>query len=494
MLSPTQLQQNATAMGYAPKGGTGSSVASSTVPATSDWVDSLVKQTQSSNLSTPSSSTGVNLNGSFSPTSTSTGNKIIQDTKDIGSSINSRIQGTGDNAGKSTLNRATGIVSDASSVPIKAAMDVLPQGAQDAVGKVAGAAGGVINYLGDKIGNIKGLQDWSQAHPEAAKALEDIAGTAVNTGNIAGNVLAVGGAAEGAKVAAPKAVSGVEGVVSKATDLTKGATRGISNLAEKVNPLGEKSASLKDATKIVSPKMTARDTASALAEGRGQGGGMLSKTKIAPDPMTTKVAEATQNIVKKGVPASKNIANIRQALSTEAENLKSQIESVDHPYSFKELNAKLNNVETPISIKGTAFEKQIDAVKQAAMKIAKDNGGTVSSLLDARKGFDSLVSKEYPNLYESASAPMKNAITSIRNAMNDFIEQNLPDNLSFKDSLDKQSLYYRAIDNIAEKSVGETKTTGIGRVGKTIKNHPVSSLVGAGVADKILKNTTGFGI
>lgn len=236
---------------------------------------------------------------------------------------------------------------------------------------------------------------------------------------------------------------------------------------------------VEDALKVISPKLSSKETEAALAEGRGTGGGLLSKTKITPSSREMEVAKAVQGIVKSGDTGATNISNVKTALTTEAENLKNQIATVDHPYSFKELNSTLSKIEPPISIKGTAFEKQIGAVKEAAMDIAQKNGGTVSSLLDSRKEFDALVSKEYPNLYDKENAPMRNAITSIRNAMNDFIEKNLPDNVSFKNSLKKQSLFYDAIDNIAGNSVGETKTTGIGRF---VKAHPTATKIAGGIA------------
>ena len=370
-------------------------------------------------------------------------------------------------------------------------------------GDVAGTAGGIIGsfitpllpdsvksgigdvakYVSDKVNSIPGMT------PDIAKGLGDVFNTLTLKGGEMGEPAIKGAVTNVASKGLETAGAGAEKVINAGSAI--GEKIGLAPKSIEATGASASASALKDATDIVSPKMTAKDTADALAQGRGQGGGLFSKTKIAPDPMTIKTAEAVQGIVKKGVPASKNIANLRQSLTTEAENLKSQIQSVDHPYSFKELNAKLNGVETPISIKGTAFEKQIGAVKQAAMTIAKKEGGTVSSLLDARKGFDALVSKEYPNLYDSASAPMKNAITSIRNAMNDFIEQNLPDNMSFKDSLTKQSMYYRAIDNIAEKAVGDTKKTGIG---KMLEKHPIlkeglkygtAGLIGGGIVHEL---------
>lgn len=248
----------------------------------------------------------------------------------------------------------------------------------------------------------------------------------------------------------------------------------------------------KEALDVVSPKLTTKETEAALAQGRGQGGGLFSKTKILPDTRTKQVAQAVTGIVKKGATGAENISRVRSALETEAENLKTQIKSVDHPYTFKELSSKMNSIPEPISIKGTAFERQIGVVKKAALDIAKKSGGNVSNLLDARKEFDALVEKEYPNLYDRENAPMRNAITGIRNAMNDFIEENLPDDVKFKDSLKKQSLYYDAIDNISGNSAIETKTTGFQRATSAIKKHPVGALVtGAATGEGIRKITTG---
>lgn len=301
-------------------------------------------------------------------------------------------------------------------------------------------------------------------------------------------------------VQAVGAASDVIGSVAGAADIPALADRALSAAAGtdvgkeilgKLSSMSDKK-SFSDALDVVKPKLSAKETSDALAQGRGKGGGMFTKTKIAPDTRTLQVADSAKGIVKKGAPASKNIANLRNAISTEAESLKSKIASVDHPYSFKELNSRLSGIDTPISVKGTAFEKQIGSVKKAVMAIAKKNGGKISSLLDSRKDFDSLISKEYPTLYDSASAPMKNAVTSIRNTINDFIEENLPEDASFKESLSKQSRYYDAIDSIADKSVDETRTTGIGRIGRAIRKHPIGSLLfGTGAVEGARKVFTG---
>lgn len=288
-----------------------------------------------------------------------------------------------------------------------------------------------------------------------------------------------------------------------AGELVPGVVEGLPALKNLAKSVFEKSTSgkvlteseraLKSTIDTVSPKLNKAETETAIAQGKGKPGGTFSKAKITPDDRTVEIAHATQGIVKPKASFIENVNGTRKALETEAESLKGQIAKVDHPYTYKELNSRLSNVEEPISIKGTQFEKQIKAVKGAAIDIAKKKGGNVSDLLDARKEFDALVQKEYPNLWDKENAPMRNAVKAIRDEMNNFIEENLPDNVSFKDSLHKQSLFYDAIDNMSEKAVEETKNSAFSRGWKAVKEHPVGAGLSVVGADKVLKETTGIG-
>lgn len=251
--------------------------------------------------------------------------------------------------------------------------------------------------------------------------------------------------------------------------------------------------STQTAIKALTPKMTPSEISDAAKAGQVKNtllGG--SKVDMSSNPLFMRMVDATKGIVK-GKSVAEDIGNVKTALSNEAESLKSQVSGADHPYVFKELQSRLNNVEEPISLRGTPFEKQIGPIKQAAIDIAKKNGGTISGLLDARKEFDTLVSKTYPHLYDSDSAPIKNAITGIRNEMNNFIDDNLPDEAGFKQSLDKQRLYYDAIDNLSTKAPGEVKQGGI--IKKTLGNPYVKGAAGLLGADYVFnkaKNTLGL--
>lgn len=228
----------------------------------------------------------------------------------------------------------------------------------------------------------------------------------------------------------------------------------VSGLAAKT---AEKKAT-QTAIKALTPKMTSGELEAAGAAGKG----VVPKIgapgiNMAKDPGFMKMVDATKGLIK-GKSAIQDINSVRGALTTEAEALKSKIvaSGKDIIYPFKELASKIADSEEPISLKGTQFEKQIAPLKQAAIQIAQKNGGTISSLFDTRKEFDALVDKTWPNLWDKENAPMRNAVTAVRNTMNDFIEQNLPD-AGYKSSLDTQSNFYRAIDNLSTKVPDEIK-------------------------------------
>lgn len=289
------------------------------------------------------------------------------------------------------------------------------------------------------------------------------------------------------------------GTAAAVTGALGGIVRGVSEKA--LGALGVKSAETiakeaeqksKDALEVVSPKLTASEKEEAVASGRGKKTGLLGNIKIEADKKTKEAANAVEGIVKKGKPMVENINAVRSAISDEATSLKAKIASVDHPYTFKELNSKLASLDKPISIKSdSTLSKQFDLARDAFMKIAKEKGGTVSSLLDARKSFDDLVQKEFPNLYDRENAPMRNAITSMRSAVNDFISDNLPKGSGYQDSLDKQSAMYNAIDNMATKGKEEIGTNRISRLAK--RNPKITTALKMGgtalIGGEVLKKT-----
>lgn len=124
--------------------------------------------------------------------------------------------------------------SDAVSGVGQAASEVLPGAVRSGLSAVGNAAGGVIDKLGSILGSTKLAQDFVTRHPDAAKTLENFASVGNSAGNVAGGILAAGGAAE--------AGNGAVGAASKAADSigkAVGGKTGTSALSY-VNDAGEK--------------------------------------------------------------------------------------------------------------------------------------------------------------------------------------------------------------------------------------------------------------
>ncbi len=119
------------------------------------------------------------------------------DIKSAGEDVYSAIQGEGQYAGQSAIRRGTSAVATAFGTPLKVASEALPEPVRQGLGAVGSAAGGIVNWLGEKLGSTQLAQDFVTKHPDAAKSLEEAAGTAANLGSISGNILAADAAAKG---------------------------------------------------------------------------------------------------------------------------------------------------------------------------------------------------------------------------------------------------------------------------------------------------------
>lgn len=387
----------------------------------------------------------------------------------LGSKLHGRLEDASQALGKAAsgqINPLSGILQTAGAGAgaindtVGAGLDLIP-GVKQAEGLIGKGANAAANTgVGKSL--VKEGTDFATAHPE-------IAGDIGATGNIIGVLPAFKGA----------------GIVKGAVDAVAGKALGKTAL---------------DATiEAVSPELKGKAAVSAAKQG-------LIKKPLTGEimPKTTKDIQSIAQTVSETVPSfdklgtfSEKLNAVKAANTGLAENLKNEVvqSGKDRIYSFKELNAKLRDIEKPIALKADpVLERQFDLARDAAIKIAKDEGGTVSSLFDARKGFDQLVEKQFPNLYERANAPMRDAITSIRDGMNEFIENNLPEGSGFREKLQQQSRLFRAIDNLAPKAAPEIGTKTIDRIAG---RHPVISgfikggakaVAGGGIAGEVFKH------
>jgi hypothetical protein len=311
-----------------------------------------------------------------------------------------------------------------------------------------------------------------------------------------------------------------EGYINKSSlmqDIGAGAGIGLSTgglefggpaIADKAGAMTAAKVAGKNAAAIletVAPKLTVKEAAEALATRGGTKTGLLGTIKPNLSPSVLKLADAVTKFVPDFSPKKSLVENInatKDAVGNLAADLKQKVTTAgaDRIYPLKELGAALNAVPKPTLLVGD-LDKVYGRVIDKAMEIARSNGGKVSDLLDTRKEFDQFISKEFPNLYSSDTlTPMRTAVKGIRNAITDFTAEHLPDDVALKDSLTNQSRLLEAVENMSEKAAAgaqkEIGTNAIERFGKqhpTIKKAVVGGLTAVG-ADKILKDTTGFGL
>lgn len=256
-----------------------------------------------------------------------------------------------------------------------------------------------------------------------------------------------------------------------------------------------------EAIEMVAPKLTAKETAEAIAQRGTSQKGLLRKTVLNEDPQIAKLAEVVTTNVPKFNPSKGLLFNVnetKKAVSSMAKKLKEDVikGGQDRIYSFKELSSRLNSLEKPLLIASdTTLNNAYDRVVKKMIEIAKKKGGKVSNLLDTRQDFDMFIKKQFPNLYNSDNlTPMRQAIKDIRNEMNEFTAENLPEELGFRKSLITQHQLLNAIENMAEKaSSGKAKEIGTDVMDRFISKHPkVTGLIKSGAKGGAL--ITGFKI
>jgi hypothetical protein len=144
--------------------------------------------------------------------------------KESGQQALEQITGTGASSGTSAPTRGFQLASTVTGAPVRAAMSALPESVQTGIGKVGKVIATPINWLGDKIGNIQGLQEYLRKNPQADKVVTELAQIAQSTSETAGNVVAIqGGIATGKNIVggAKQGVDTTVKLAQKGTELAK---------------------------------------------------------------------------------------------------------------------------------------------------------------------------------------------------------------------------------------------------------------------------------
>lgn len=151
------------------------------------------------------------------------GQRALGVIKDAGSNIQEAIAGQEEFTGQSPIRRGFEATAEAFTAPVKVGFEALPEPARKGLSKAGEVVGAGFKALTDTIGDSPALQKWVMEHPDAANALEEVAGTAAAAGKIAGDILVIN---QGAKA--------IQAGANTAAKAVKYAGKGISKAGEEV--------------------------------------------------------------------------------------------------------------------------------------------------------------------------------------------------------------------------------------------------------------------
>jgi len=152
------------------------------------------------------------------PKDSSVVSRVSSSLKSSAQTAKEQITGTTD----SPVTRGFELASTITGTPVKAVMSALPESVQSGLSKLGSVAYKPIEFLGNLLGNSKGLQDFVTSNPKATKVIEEIAKIAGSTAETAGNIAAIQGGVSGVK------------------QISKGVASGVKKIPELVKPLTQK--------------------------------------------------------------------------------------------------------------------------------------------------------------------------------------------------------------------------------------------------------------
>lgn len=270
------------------------------------------------------------------------GQRIGETITDAGKQVNEAISGTGSFAGETPVRRGFEATAAAATAPVEAGLQLLPQKVRQAGDVVTKAAGGVISSLVDTLGSTPVFQ-WITAHPKAAKALEEVAGTLSAGGQIAGDILATQAVAQGAQ---------------KTVDVVKVGVQKTQQLLEQTNPA--LSRLVNRSSEIVKPTPSPEQAAGQVLQ--------------AKKPITQKDIQAFKNIDLEGVKTYSDFQKrVRDSIGNLSEKVDSYLAQDTTSVPLKKLVTKTTTGSGRV-VERNFVETALDNLKELYAKTADDVG------------------------------------------------------------------------------------------------------------------------
>lgn len=382
---------------------------------------------------------------------------------------------------QSRLRSATGVVAEAFNAVPKVASEFLPKPIRSGIDTAAAGIGKGLKWFAENT-TPQFLVDFVTKHPDAANKMEDILGTLSNTGQISGDILIADQAAKG---------------LQKGVDLTKKAGQKIgetvSNVTDKISSKFGGGNSVEDVNQrvwdMVQPKLNAKGMTSAVKAGNISQEGMLKTTTLNPSKFDQEMVDAVAPYVADAKDPLEAVQNMSEAVDEESNRLIEGVKDQGGTWTGTQMKGAVDEASVPIGVKGVS-ESQVQGIKDYVGSLSEDAPKDASGALRVAKDFRQTINSEFGQNIWSKDTPIASYIRNVNKSLNDFAAGTLPeegtlaDGTKFVDSLRKQTLLYRAIDNVAPKvgKVGQNVIT------RAIASHPVFS----GVA-KTAARAAGFG-
>lgn len=315
---------------------------------------------------------------------------------------------------------------------------------------------------------IDALNEFSKAHPEAAKNLMD--SLTVATSEIGG---------EGALGDLAKTPVSGEGAVNAVKDTIKTAASAVGDklkvpavpLKNTVADAAKNAAAIKHSIDSVSPELSGKKLANAyqdVVKGNREvsPSGVAKSQEIGDSKRTTDMGTRLSDLGMKSTDPIGNLKKLGAGLSDTEKKLNTLLESDKTPVDKGALNTTLDslNKTMPREFSGirdskSTFESVVNFAKETVGKAPN----SIKGMREARTAFDNQARLEYPSAFKEGAIDMKTpagrAIRSVRDAMNDYLYSTAENGSELQSHIEREADIFNAAEAVASKAAkGEGKT------------------------------------
>lgn len=267
------------------------------------------------------------------------------------------------------------------------------------------------------IDTIEKYQEWAAKNPRAAANIESIA-------SIASTVPAGKGASVAGKAAGKAAAEGAEISAKAGSKIARSAAAKARSMLPGIESADEKVLSL------VSPVRSKKELRQAVKSGKGNvSRDIFGNPNLVTDRDRELAAVSRKYVNLKSKP-EQNVVNIQKGISEIAEkDLRPFLQQNPRPYDYADLRKFLENRLRPSetiksdNVARKTYERIRESTIEAVSKYPKNNEG----LWEARKALDRILKKDFgDSIFGTLQhTAVKRGALDARNAINDFIYQNL---------------------------------------------------------------------